>query len=257
MKLYMLALAASALATIGAAPPATDRDQPWNKPGAILILDPYAPNGYNIDLVASDPKVKAIIHQASKGMATDAKFLTRAQEAKRHHIRWGAYHLGLTGDPVEQADLFLSLVQRSCATFMALDIEAIGGNNMPLDKAIIFINRVHDKTGRYPVLYTNWSTARIIGQTYRADSVFAKTPLWIARFRKALPPLDSNPLWQDYTIWQFASELNCPEEVRAKHQDALCEPYRPYRVPSVRYDMDVNVLNGGEARLTELFGPAP
>jgi hypothetical protein len=37
----------------------------------------------------------------------------------------------------------------------------------------------------------------------------------------------------------------------------LCEPYRPYVVPGVRYDMDVNLLIGGEDRLDALFGPRP
>ena len=249
----VLTLSYGAAAQTGPVP----RTEPWKSSGALLILDPYEANDYDIARVASDPKVQAIIHQASQGSRVDRKFLARAAAARAAHLRFGAYHLGLKGDPKAQADLLVGLAQKSGAQFLALDIEDIGGNNMPLTNAEIFAKRVFEKTGRYPALYVNWSVATAIARTYGASSIFHSTPLWIARVVRTLPPLPRNTVWPDYTIWQFGSELNCPDAIRAQRKAALCEPSRPYVVPGVRYDMDVNVLNGGEVRLTELFGRRP
>jgi GH25 family lysozyme M1 (1,4-beta-N-acetylmuramidase) len=250
-------LAASSFGASRAQAATTGHTEPWKSPQAILVIDPYGPNEYKASLVATDPKVRAIIHQASQGTVTDPKFLQRATEARQAHLRFGAYHLGLKGDPIQQADIFIDLVRKSGATFIALDIEDIGGRNMPLSDAEIFAKRVHDQLKRYPSLYVNNRVATAIMNRYDSQSIFARMPLWIARFVKSLPNLPTNKLWADYTLWQFASELNCPQTVRDRHVEALCEPYRPYVVPGVRYDMDVNVLNGGEERLDELFGPKP
>jgi hypothetical protein len=256
-KKILLVAAIVPLFTSQAQVPTSGRTEPWKQSDVILILDPYAPNAYQASVIATDAKVKAIIHQASQGTATDASFLARALEARQAHLRFGAYHLGLAGDPIKQADIFIDLVRKSGATFTALDIEDIGGRNMSLKDAETFVTRVHDELNRYPALYVNNHVAETIMKTYDSRSVFAHMPLWIARFVKSLPPLPNNRVWSDYTLWQFASELNCPDDVRAKHKDELCEPYRPYVVPGVRYDMDVNILNGGEVRLDELFGPRP
>jgi hypothetical protein len=253
---FLLALVAP-LFSAQAQDPVSGRTEPWKQAGAILILDPYAPNAYSASVVATDPKVKAIIHQASQGTAADVRFLARAAEAKRAHLRFGAYHLGLAGDPIKQANIFIDLVRKSGATFIALDIEGIGRNNMSLKDAEAFVTRVHDELKRYPALYVNNEVATRIMSTYDSSSVFADMPLWIARFVKLLPPPPNNKVWKDYALWQFASEMNCPKALREKHKDALCEPYRPYVVPGVRYDMDVNILNGGEDRLNQLFGPRP
>ena len=74
-------------------------------------------------------------------------------------------------------------------------------------------------------------------------------------------------MWPRYTLWQFASELNCPEDLRKPPKpapggkppvspDVACEPYRPYVVPGTRFDMDVNVWNGDLASLRAAFGAA-
>ncbi len=128
---------------------------------------------------------------------------------------------------------------------------------MPLADAEIFVRRIYEKTGRYPLLYVNWSVYQEISRRYGHNLIFHQTPLWIARFVSKLPRPSGN-VWSDYTLWQFGSELNCPDDVRAKRKPMLCEPFRPYKVPGVAYDMDLNVFNGDIQALRTLFaGPKP
>lgn len=228
-------------------------DEPWKQGAALLVIDPYELNAIDWRSVSSDKKVKAVIHRASIGARTDKAFVRRAAEAKRNGLLWGGYHLGLSGDPIAQADLLLSLAEQTQTTFLALDIEALGGNNMSLADAERFISKIHAETGRYPALYVNWTVYEAITREFDEASVFARSPLWIARFRKQLPALNGR-VWSDYTLWQFASELNCPEALRKQRRSALCEPYRPYIVPGTKFDMDINIFNGDEAALTGLFG---
>jgi hypothetical protein len=70
---------------------------------------------------------------------------------------------------------------------MALDIEEIGGNNISLADAEIFIRRIHEKTGKYPLLYINNAVFNAINAKYGRDSEFAKCRLWYARFLKNYP----------------------------------------------------------------------
>ncbi|MHA6829843.1 glycoside hydrolase family 25 protein [Ralstonia pseudosolanacearum] len=232
--------------------------KPWLREDAIIIMDPYEENdpAINWKMAASDPRLKAVIHRASIGMKADNAFITIAEIASTHGLKLGAYHLGLRGDPIAQADIFLSQVRKTSATFLALDIEGIGGNNMPLVDAERFIRYIHEKTGRYPALYGTLSVAKAISENYSGNSAFSKTPLWLASPRATLPAIPTN-IWDRITLWQFSSEINCPKKVREKGKDSLCEPYRPYAVPGTRYDLDLNVLMGDKSLLDKLFAVVP
>ena len=162
--------------------------------------------------------------------------------AREKGLLVGAYLLGRPGDPIAQADALVDLANRTGVTFLALDIENLDpALSMTLPNAVQFIERVHEKTGRYPAFYTNWSTYNHISSTYGPNSVFAKTPLWVARFRNMLGN-QNRTVWQDYSFWQFSSEINCmPGRTCA------------YRVPGTQTDMDVNIFNGTEEQLRALF----
>ena len=229
---------------------------PWKRSEALLVIDPYEGNSIDWDKAVADPKLRAVLHRASIGDRTDTAFVARAKEARTRGLMWGAYHLGKTGDPKVQADRLLELAAKTDTTFLALDIEALGGSNMALKDAEIFVRHVHERTGRYPALYINWSVYAAISRDYDANSIFAKTPLWIARFIPTLPKIQSK-VWPDYTLWQFSSELNCPKSVRNQHEPKLCDRYRPYVIAGTRYDMDINYFNGEEAALKALFGVTP
>lgn len=218
-------------------------DRAWAMPGAILVIDSYEGNAIDWAKLAGDKSVKAVIHRAYHGTRPDGKYVARVAETKKHNLLAGLYLLGKPGDPIKQADLLIAAGRTTGVTMLALDVENMDPKlSMTLADAEKFITYVKEKTGRYPLFYTNFSTYAHISRTYGANSVFAKTPLWVARF-KSKHGLNNPTVWRDYTFWQFQSEINCKP-------NQTC--FR--RVAGTKSDMDVNVFRGSEADLKALFG---
>ena len=199
-----------------------------------IAIDPYERNEIDWDLLATDTRVVAIIHRATIGDRADRKYAERRDEAKRRGYKWGAYHFGKPGDPIKQADFFLDTVKPAKDDLIALDLESTDAKDMSLDEARVFIKRIREKTGRYPLIYANNEVAKAISQQYGADDVFAKTHLWYARFKRNVTDFPQGT-WKTYTLWQFSSEQNCSP---AKRSACL------YTVPGTEYDMDIDVYNG-------------
>jgi lysozyme len=231
MRILLLASLMIASSILFAQP--SEFTQKWLDTTAAIILDPYQGNDIDWDQVKNDKRVVAVIHKATQGFKTDKKYLTRREFAKSHGYKWGSYHLGIPGNPIKQADYYLSIAGINSDEVYALDIEDINPTtSMPLDSAVIFINRIYEKTGRYPLVYCNRLVQESISQKVDENSVFAKCPLWYARFRKEIPDFSSK-IWKKYTLWQFSSELNCSGRKNC-----------PYWVPGTNGYMDKNVYNG-------------
>jgi lysozyme len=208
--------------------------EPWKNPKIAIAIDPYERNEIDWDLLATDTRVVAIIHRATIGDRRDRKYAERKIEAKKRGYKWGAYHFGKPGDPIKQADFFLDTVRPDKDDLIALDLESTDAKDMSLDEARVFIKRIREKTGRYPLIYANNEVTKAISDQYGADDVFVKTRLWYARFRRNVTDFPPGT-WKTYTIWQFSSEQNCSPANRS-----ACL----YTVPGTEYDMDVDVYNG-------------
>jgi lysozyme len=220
----------------------TSSSKPWLAPNPILVLDPYESNEIDWEKLSTDKVIKAVIHRAFFGLTPDRKYVERVAEAKKRGLLAGIYLLGRPGDPLKQADALVAAGAKVGVTFLALDIENMDPKrSMTISDAARFMKRVHERTGRYPAFYTNFSTYQFVSRTQTAGSVFGKTPLWLARFRDSHGMSDFR-VWKDYTIWQFQSEINC-----------LSGQQCPRRVPGTASDMDVNVFRGGEEDLRKLF----
>lgn len=239
----------------------------WKQPDAIIIPDPFSGNPFHFDQAFADPKIKAVILKAASGLQIDPALKDRAEEAKRRQIPFGIYLLGLSSSkpgygasPESQADYLLSLGLKTGATMLALDIEPNEGD-ISLVEASRFIARFHDKdpAGRYPIVYTNKAVALKIAQQFDATSIFAKRQLWIAGTKR----FAGNRVWASFVLWQFAAEWDCPDAVlkEAKRNKIsrfkACLPYRQYPVAGSEYDLDINVVNGGQAEYEALFGSKP
>ena len=209
--------------------------EPWKNPNIALAIDPYEKNDFDWDKLATEKRVVAIIHRATIGDRVDRKYAERREEAKKRGYRWGAYHFGRPGDPIKQADFFLKTVRPADDELIALDLESVDEDkDMSLEEARVFIKRVQEKTGRYPLIYANNEVTKAILEKYGADDLFSKTHLWYARFKRNVTDFPSGT-WKTYTVWQFSSEQNCSPANRA-----ACL----YTVPGTEYDMDLDVFNG-------------
>ncbi|MGH8611458.1 MAG: glycoside hydrolase family 25 protein [Gammaproteobacteria bacterium] len=205
---------------------------PWSDGAKAIVIDPYEGNDIDWDKLATDKRVVAIIHKATEGPKTDSKYASRKTEALKRGYLWGSYHLGRPGDPVKQADHYLKVTDPGADELIALDLESISSSFMSLDGARQFIEHILQETQRYPLLYVNHATAKHISNKAAEDKMFARCPLWYARFRKNIPDFPRGT-WATYTLWQFSSEINCSAQ-------GTCL----YNVPGTRFDMDVNVFFG-------------
>src|SRR5437016_10302252 len=99
--------------------------EPWKNPGIALAIDPYEGNDIDWDKLATDKRVVAIIHRATIGDRADRKYAERRDEAKKRGYKWGAYHFARAGDPIKQADFFLTTVKPATDELLALDLESV------------------------------------------------------------------------------------------------------------------------------------
>lgn len=211
----------------------TEFNKPWEDTSKAIIIDPYYANQIDWVKLKTDTRVVAIIHKSSEGLSADPKYSERKNKAKADGYLWGSYHLGKSGDPIKQADYYLKTVGIDSAELLALDIENLDTTKtMSLFNAEKFILHVHNKTGRYPLIYCNDEVFQKISNTYSKNSTFAKCGLWYARFKNKLPSLKKT-VWESYVLWQFSCELNCTTVGKCL-----------YNVPGVEKDMDINVYNG-------------
>jgi lysozyme len=138
----------------------------------------------------------------------------------------GSYHWGVHGNAEEQADFYIDTVKPAPDELIALDLEdAQSESLMNVEEAVLFVERVKARTGRYPVLYTNHASAKLISTMYKG-SVFRHTPLWYARFKSRVTDFPRG-VWASYTLWQFSSEI-----------------LAQMPIPGTKPDMDINAYNG-------------
>ena len=223
--------------------------EPWADETKAILIDPYQGNEIDWDKLQTDKRVAGIIHRATIGDRADTKYAARRTEAKRRGYLWGSYHLGKTGDPVAQADFYLRTAEPTDDELIALDIEGLDSPpNLTLENAVKFINRIKEKTGRYPVLYANQAVVLEISRKYKKTSVFSQIPLWYARFKSTVTDFPKDT-WATYAIWQFASEINCAVDTnldpnKEKWDCNQTRPSCPYKVAGADRCMDVNVYYG-------------
>ncbi|MEM0900125.1 MAG: GH25 family lysozyme [Pseudomonadota bacterium] len=240
----------------GASAAASEFNRPWKDKSRALVLDAYEFNEIDLTKVVTDQRVAGFIHKASDGMpepyrctgnTTERKmcrtrwrryavgkelYRTRRDLAKALGLKWGAYHLGRPGNPIQQAQHFLDYADPREDEIMVIDIEDNNSKKwMSLEDAETFARYIHRRTGRWPMLYTNGSTTKYIGLDRGKYPLLSRLPLWYARYRSSIDGFFPKGNWDTYTIWQFVAQINCGRR--------SC----PYRVPGTNRDMDVNVVD--------------
>ena len=248
---------------------ASDFSEPWKNPDRALVVDAYEYNPIDWRKLAEDKRVVGFINKASDGLPpayscsgneTEVKlcgalwkrhavarelYHTRKTVAKALGLRWGAYHLARPGNPIDQANNFIDFAEPEPDDLLAIDIEENDPEKwMSLEDAEEFVRHVHRRIGRFPILYTNGTTAQHIADNREKYPLLSRLPLWYARYKPEIGIHFPKGNWQSYALWQFAAQANCNER--------SC----PYRVPGTPNDIDVNVapMSAAELRKAWPFG---
>jgi lysozyme len=168
--------------------------------------------------------IVAAIHEATyPAREIDTAYATRQNQAKQAGLLWGAYHFADGSNPTRQADHFLDVVSSgwrasdnggdSAGVLLVLDFEKNGhypGGTMDVDQAVEFVERVHQRTGRYPGIYA--SELRIAAVLNHSSvnastkSVLTKCWLWLANYH--YQPRLTAP-WSNWAMWQYTGDGVC------------------------------------------------
>lgn len=237
---------------------------PWKDPTNAIVIDAYELNTIDWDDMLSDRRIAAFIAKASDGMPESFScgpghggdtfahcktmwrkyavsrelYQTRRALAKSKGLLWGAYHLGRPGNPVDQANHFLDFAEPAEDEMMVLDLEDIDREKfISLADSEIFVTHIKARTGRYPVLYTNHTTAKEIAKYRHLYPTLSRLPLWYARYKPDISGVFPMGNWESYALWQFSTMFNC--------NSRAC----PYRVPGTLPDIDVNVAAMSKEKL--------
>jgi len=192
--------------------------------------------------------IVGVIHEATYPPRTvDFAYGSRQRAAADAGLLWGAYHFANATDPIQQADHFLSVVERdwrnasspSSGVLMVLDFEHNGhypGGTMRVDQAVAFVKHIKARTGKYPGLYSNEN--RIKEVINRADPaskrVLSQCWLWVANYHRQ--PSHIAP-WSNWSMWQYTGDGIC-DLSRSSH---------PIHAANVR-NAERNFFKGGSAR---------
>jgi lysozyme len=168
--------------------------------------------------------IVGVIHEATYPPSTrDERYLTRQEDATRAGLLWGAYHYANATNPVRQADFFLSTVQscwrnsdssnRPDRVLLVLDFEKNGhypGGTMRVDQAVAFVERIHERTGKYPGLYSGeYRIQRVLNSpsvTGAQKEILARCWLWVANYH--YEPRTVAP-WSSWSLWQYTGDGVC------------------------------------------------
>ena len=174
--------------------------------------------------------IMGVIHEASyPPFARDADYALRQQAATRAGLLWGAYHFGDATDPIRQAEHFLSVVQSNwrgpaiqpSGVLLVLDFEKNGhypGGTMRADQAARFVERIKQRTGKYPGVYGSENRLRAVinapGVSRADKAILGNCWLWIANYH--YQPTPSSP-WSNWRLWQYTGDGKCDLRPRSAY----------------------------------------
>src|SRR5205809_5202641 len=202
--------------------------------------------------------IVGVIHEATyPPFARDSKYLDRQLGALQAGLLWGAYHYGNASDPIRQADHFLSVVsgvwaqanpaiRPSTGVLLVLDFEKNGhypGGTMRADQAVAFVERIRERTGVYPGIYSGEYHLRQVLNSPKVSPVYkrvlSKCWLWIANYH--YEPRATAP-WSFWHLWQSCGDGKC-DLPRAAY---------PTRVANIS-KAERNIFRGGRTELEDFW----
>ncbi len=117
----------------------------------------------------------------------------------------GFYHFASTGNPITEADFFISVVKNYIGkAILVLDFEAGAINAWGNVGARQFLNRVKEKTGINPMIYMSAEVTR----QFNWSTISNTNPLWVAQYASMNPTGYQSEPWTDgkgYGAWSSAA----------------------------------------------------
>ncbi|MGV9027446.1 GH25 family lysozyme [Lactococcus lactis] len=117
----------------------------------------------------------------------------------------GLYHFASTGNPISEADFFISVVKNYIGkAVLVLDFEAGAINAWGNVGARQFLNRVKEKTGINPMIYMSAEVTR----QFNWSIISSTNPLWVAQYASMSPTGYQSAPWTDgkgYGAWSSAA----------------------------------------------------
>jgi len=153
----------------------------------------------NINWAAVDRPIAIIkMSGGDAGLYTDSKANQNYYGAKAAGKLVGGYHFAGGGNPQNEADFFVAAMSPLEENdVLALDWEIEHPD--PVGWCNAFVDRVHDRTGVWPLFYTNG--ARLNAHDF--SSVRAKCGTWVAWY--GMNPEGNLPVSGNYVMHQYSS----------------------------------------------------
>lgn len=144
---------------------------------------------------------------------TDPFYEKNKAGARASGMVFGSYHFARGYDAIKEADFFLSKVGEILpGEILILDFEINIGDTVNWCKK--FLDRVTEKAGFRPMLYTN--EARVTNFNWK-PVVDANYGLWVAKYASSvvyvadyLQRKPSSGVWPFWAIWQYSSKASVP-----------------------------------------------
>jgi GH25 family lysozyme M1 (1,4-beta-N-acetylmuramidase) len=210
-----------------------------------------------------------LIARSAKGPLLDEKFGNFLKSADREGMLLGAYHfVTMDQDPALQADRFVDRVRaiaraKGISGKRILMVGEFDTLSTP-DRLVSFIQRVHQRTGIYPVTYLENSDglrSRLRNASPAQKSIIRRSPYWLALYGPggterviaggSLTPDSLTELygiWDSWVMWQYGGVIWENGASRAKHYNTPA-----WRSPrffgNLSHPMERNVFKGSVADL--------
>ena len=169
-------------------------------------------SNWQCGLIPSNLNIDFCIAKATEGIGyVDPCCNGFVQNCIDNGILWGFYHFARENDPISEADYFVQETRNYFGHGIpVLDYETENPDNIAWCEQ--FINRVHELTGVWCIIYL--SASRI--PAYWGSWIPEKCGLWVAGYPYTqtewtydVMPYDIEP-WGFAAIWQFTSSLILP-----------------------------------------------
>lgn len=146
-----------------------------------------------------------VIIKASEGDTYIDPYLFRNYDEAKHKYgkAVGMYHFARGGDPVAEANWFI----RCCQPLEQFDVFVLDWEIQhpdPVGWCTAFLNRVHELTGTWALIYMNGSTLN----SYNWDDIRSRSGTWVAWYDR--DPDVNLPVSGWYTMHQYTSSGTVP-----------------------------------------------